>query len=112
MILDGQNLYLELERRSALLDNALQEIGKRGEKYANAERDYRMALAKRILIARDNAVPVTIINDICRGDEKIANLKLERDCAEASYKAAIEACNVQKLQIKLLENQIEREYRG
>ena len=42
----------------------------------------------------------------------IANLKFQRDCAEAKYKAALEAVNVYKLKIKSLEAQIEREWRG
>ena len=53
---------------------------------------------------------MTIISDICRGTPEIAKLKFERDVAEVNYKAAMEAINVYKLQIKIYENQIDREW--
>ena len=108
----GQDLYLELQSRVALLDAALKQLGVRGRTYAAAEQAYRTALAQKILSERDKGTPVTIINDLARGDRQVAKLKFDRDCAEVSYKAGLEACNVQKLQMKILENQIDREYRG
>ena len=105
-------LMNELSNKVALLDAALQQLGNRGRLYADAEQRYRIALAQKILIERDKGTPVTIISDICRGDKEIAKLKFDRDCAEITYKAAMEACNVYKLQIKILENQIEREWKG
>lgn len=110
--MSGQDLFCELKERVAGLDTALNSIEERGRDYAKSEYAYRVALAKQILIERDKRIPVTIIYDICRGDPVIADLKFKRDVAEAVYKAAIEACNVQKLQIKVLENQINREWKG
>ena len=52
------------------------------------------------------------MSDICRGDPQIAKLKFDRDVAEVTYKSAMEACNIYKIQVKVLENQIDREYRG
>jgi len=65
-----------------------------------------------MLQERDSGTPVTIISDICRGSQEIAELKFKRDCAEVVYKSALEAVNGYKLQIKVLENQIDREWRG
>lgn len=110
--MSGQDLYLQLQSRVALLDSAMKQIALRGQKYAEAERCYRVALAQKILTERDKGTPVTIISDLCRGDREVARLKFARDCAESAYKAGLEACNVQKLQLRLLENQIDREYRG
>ena len=42
----------------------------------------------------------------------MAELKFKRDCAKANYESVQEAVNVYKLQIKVLENQIDREWRG
>jgi hypothetical protein len=72
--------------------------------------DYRIALAEKILIERDKGTPVTIISDVCRGDRKIARLKFERDVAEVVYKSALEAINILKLQVKVLDEQIGREW--
>ena len=44
------------------------------------------------------------------GDREIAKKKFERDCKETGYKAALEAINVYKIQIKTLESTIEREW--
>ena len=110
--MSGQDLMQELSGRVKLLDSALQQLGNRGRVFAKAEQDYRVALAQKILEERDKGTPVTIISDICRGDHGIAALKFDRDVSETAYDTAKEACNVYKLQIKVLENQIEREYRG
>lgn len=110
--MSGQDLMLELESRFSTLDQALKHVGKRGRDYANAEMEYRVALAEKMLVERDRGTPVTILSDICRGDREIARKKFDRDVAESSYKAALEACNVYKLRIKVLEAQIEREYHG
>lgn len=108
--MSGQDLLQELSTKVAMLDAALNQLRNRGRAYAQAEHDYRVALAKKILAERENQVPVTIMSDVCRGAPEIARLKLERDIAETVYKSAMEACNVYKLQVKILENQISREY--
>lgn len=106
----GQDLILELQTRLEMLDKALRQIKKRGEAYARAEQEYRVALAQQMLCERDRGTPVTILSDICRGNRDIAKKRFDRDTAESVYKAALEACNVYKIQIRVLENQIEREW--
>lgn len=106
------DLILELKQKCEILDKALGQLGNRGRAYAQAEREYRCALAKQILIERDNGIPVTIISDICRGKDDIAILKYDRDVADAMYKSALEGINVLKIQIRVLGGQIDREYRG
>jgi hypothetical protein len=107
-----QDLLKELNDKSGRLDKALGGLGKYGRAYAEYERDYRMALNKKIIEERTKGTPVTIISDICRGDSVVADLKYKRDCAETLYKSCLEGINVLKLQLKLLEEQISREYRG
>ena len=108
--MSGQDLYLELQEKIKLLDTAVWALKTRGRVYAQAERDYKVALAKKMLIERDKGMPVTIIGDVCRGDPDIADLRFERDVAEADYKTAMEAINSYKLQMRILENQISREW--
>ena len=95
-----------------MLDTALKQLGNRGRAAADAEQKYRIALAQKIMVERDKGTPATIMSDICRGDPQIAKLKFDRDVAEVTYKSAMEACNIYKIQVKVLENQIDREYRG
>ena len=104
------DLISEIGQKSKLLDAAVQELGKRGRSYAQSEQEYRIALAKRILAEWSKGTPVTIISDICRGDREIAKLRFERDCAEVVYKSALEAINAMKLQLRMLDAQVEREW--
>ncbi len=110
--MSGQDMLEELGAKTELLDKALRQVGSRGRMYAKAEHDYRVALNQKIMTERDKGTPVTIISDVCRGSTEVARLKLERDIAEVVYKAALEAINVYKVQIRVMENTIEREYRG
>lgn len=105
-----QDLINELGERSARLDAALRTLSTRGKEYAQAEQKYRTALAQEILIERDKGTPVTIINDVCRGKASIAKLRMERDIAETMYKSASETINVYKIQLRIVENQIDREW--
>jgi len=108
--MSGQDLYLELDNKVKALNSALSEHRKRGEKYAKARREYQVSLAKEILIQRNSGVPVTIISDICKGNERIADLRMDKDIAESLYKSAGEAINSYKLQIRIIEGQIDREW--
>lgn len=105
------DLIQEIGAKSALLDAAVRQLGIRGKAYAQAEMDYKIALAKKILQERENGTPVTIISDICKGDPEIARLRFERDCADVVYKSALEAIASMKLQIRMMNDQIEREWR-
>lgn len=107
----GMNdLVTEISEKVALLDAAIRQLGKRGQAYAEAEKTYKIELAKKILSERDKGVPVTIISDICRGDPTIARLRFERDCAKVVYENAQEAINSYKLQLRLMDAQLAREW--
>lgn len=104
------DLVTDIMDKSRMLDVAISELKRRGQKYAEAERDYRVALAKQMLTERDNGMPVTIISDICKGKTEIAALRFNRDCAEVLYKSAMEAINSMKLQIRLMDSQLDRDW--
>lgn len=104
------DLINEIGQKSRLLDAAIRELGARGRAFAQAEHDYRVELSKKVLLERDKGTPVTIISDVCRGDPNIAKLRFERDVADVVYRSALEAINGYKLQIKILDAQVEREW--
>ena len=108
--MSGLDLYLELKEKTALLDKAISLLPQRGRTFAQAEHDYKVELAKKILTERENGIPVTIISDICRGSSVIAKKRFERDVAEVMYDSAKEAINSYKLQLRLLEGQIQRDW--
>ena len=109
--MSGQDLYLEVEEKLAMLDEALRQSVKRGIEHAQADRDYRVALAEKELIERNNGMPATLVSDVSRGEPKIADLRMNRDIALVLYNSAQEAINVYKLQAKIINDQMNRENR-
>lgn len=72
-------------------------------KKARSERDYRVALAKKMLILRNvNKYPGNLVNDLARGDEKVAELRLQREIAESAYYTAISSMENLRLEIETL----------
>ena len=57
-------------------------------------------------------MPVTIAYDIARGKEEIANAKEQEIITECLYKSCQEAINTYKLQIKIIQAQINNELGG
>jgi hypothetical protein len=94
----------------AKLETALHQLKKRGEAFAQAERDYKIALRVEILKLRDEGQPATLVLNLCYGTPNIANLRMQRDIAEALYKSALEAINIFKLKIRVMTNQYDKEY--
>lgn len=56
--------------------------------YAEAERAYREALAKEITELRADGKPVTIVQDLAKGNPHVARLKHARDVADGVREAA------------------------
>lgn len=54
-------------------------------------------------------MPVSMISTVIYGIKEVANLRFKRDVAEVVYNANQENINSLKLQIRILENQIQRE---
>ena len=104
------DLFLEAQDKTSQLDKALGSLGKCGRENALAEKNYRIALRKAILLERNKGTPVTIILNLVKGEDEVSELRFKRDVAETLYKACLEGINVLKLEVKILEEQISREY--
>ena len=59
---------------------------------------------------RDSGIAVSMIDKVVYGVKEIAELRFKRDVADTVYQANLEAINSIKLQIRILENQISREW--
>ena len=104
-----------LNRLTALQERMTQGIklmGKYGRELADAERNYKVELAKEVLRLRNGGEPVTLIQLRVHGSGEVPRLRFKRDEAQALYDTSKENINVLKLQIRLLESQIDREWRG
>jgi hypothetical protein len=104
------DLWIELEQKRKLLDKAINDLASNGYDLAAKERDYKIAINKKALELRAEDMPVTLINTIIYGYEDIAKLRFERDTAQVKYNSNLEYINTIKLQIRILENQLSREY--
>jgi hypothetical protein len=103
-------LWNYIEEKSKLLDKAIKDLANNGYILAEKERNYKIAVNKKALELREQDIPVTLINQIIYGYEDIAKLRFERDTAQVKYNANLEYINTVKLQIRILENQLSREY--
>lgn len=108
----GQDLILELRNQRKLLIETVTAMKHVGRQRAKAENIYRKELCKKMLEERDKKTPVTIISDICRGDDKIADLKMERDIKETDYEVCDHMINAIKTNIRILESEIAEERRA
>ena len=103
-------LWEHIEEKSNLLDKAINDLAKNGYDLANKEREYKVAVNKKALELRADDMPVTLINQVIYGYEDIAKLRFDRDTAEVKYNANLEYIQTIKLQIRILEGQLSREY--
>lgn len=76
---------------SERIDGATRTIYKMADEKAETEKAYRIALAQEKLILKDQGLPVTLIDDLAKGKEEIAELRLKRDSASDRFKSAIKS---------------------
>lgn len=104
------DLYNELQQKIKELEISIKQLRTSGTKYAQAERDYKVLLRVEVLKLRDEGQAIGVIDKICYGIPEVAEARFKRDVAKAVYTANLEAINSIKLQMRLLESQIQREY--
>lgn len=104
------DLYNELKSKIQELEVSIKQLRKSGTSYAEAERDYKVLLRQEVLKLRDEGQAIGVITLTCYGIPSVAEARFKRDVAETVYKANLEAINSIKLQLRLLESQIQREY--
>lgn len=100
---------LELKKLRELLNKATTEYPKRCIEYAKYYKEYRMLLSKEMLSERDKGTPVTILSDIVRGKPNVAEAKEKEIITEGLYLSSKEAIQSYKLQIKILQERINKE---
>lgn len=104
------DLYSELTIKTAALDKCIKQLRQTGTAYAEAERNYKVLLRQECLKLRDEGMAIGMIDKTCYGIPSVAEARFQRDVAEAVYKANMEAIASIKLQMRLIENQIQREW--
>lgn len=105
------DLFNELQIKQKELETSVKSLRKTGTEFAEAERAYKIALREEALKLRaEKEMPVTLIQQVVYGVPQVANKRFLRDVAETIYNANQEAINSIKLQIRVIESQLQREW--
>lgn len=104
------NLYLELQTKTKELDISIKALRTNGTNYAQAEKEYKVLLRQECLKLRDSGMAIGMIDKTCYGIPEVADARFRRDVAETVYKANLEAIQSIKLEMRLIESQIQREW--
>lgn len=104
------DLNIELEQKRKQLEMSIKSLRQNGTSYAEAEKNYKILLRQECLKLRDEGMAIGMIDKTCYGIPSVAEARYRRDIAEAIYRANQEAINSIKLEIRIIENQISREY--
>ena len=104
------DLYMELQQKTKQLEISIRNLRKSGTDYAESEKNYKILLRTECLKLRDEGMAIGMIDKTCYGIPSVAEARFQRDVAEAVYKANQEAINSIKLQMRLIEGQLQREW--
>ena len=107
---DRVDLINELLDKNRELSTFITLLRKYGQELAEAERNYKVKLSETALKLKADKMPITLIDKVVYGQKEVAELRFKRDSAEVMYQVALEKINVTKLQIKILQNQVDKEW--
>lgn len=100
----------EIQNTYDLLSQSIKALKRTSEAYAKAEKEYKILLRQECLKLRDEGMAIGMITITCYGIPAVAEARFKRDIAEANYKANQEAIQAYKLQLRLMDNQVQREW--
>lgn len=103
-------LWQDIEQKIKELEVSVKSLRKTGTEFATAEKEYKQKLREEALKLKSEGMAVTLIDKVIYGAPDVANLRFKRDVCEAVYNANQESINVLKLNIRIIESQLQREY--
>lgn len=92
------------------LSHEIKELERLSKEYVEAENEYQAAKHIRSLELQEEGMSATLINMIIKGDPTVSPLLQKRNHAEKLREVSNEKINVIKLQIRVYEKQLEREW--
>ena len=97
-----------LEKSKKTLDSLTIELRKRGYAKAIAEREYRMALAKKEieLRGRGNNYPANLVYDMARGDKVVVELRHKKQVLEIEYEVCKDRLRNERAGIEALRSML------
>ena len=103
-------LWQEIEKKRSELDASIKLLRQNGNSLAEAERNYKVIQAQEVLKLREQGMAVGMIDKVIYGIKEVADLRFKRDIAQVMYDTNQEHINVMKLQLRIIENQLKREW--
>lgn len=107
------DLWSEITQKTNLLHDCISALKSKGRDRAECEHNYKIALKREIVALHEEKVAWTTCVQMAHGDTdryNVAALRLKRDLAQADYDVCQEMINGLKLQIRILDSQISREW--
>lgn len=110
--MSGQDLYSLMSFWLQELDEAIEDFKRYGHDMAEKERDYRQKAALLTAKLKADGTPVTVIDSLVKGDKTVSEARCARTISEVDKDTSRERINSAKVHIRILSEQIEREYQG
>ena len=104
------DLYTEERQLRSKLPEYIEEYRRCGIEYAKRDREYYVLKAEKTLELKDGGMPATVIAQVIKGVEPVAAAREKMLVAEVMTRAALEAILSTKLQVKLVDGQLQREW--
>lgn len=105
-----QDLMTELDSMKTELHQSMKMLRQNGETLAKKENEYQLIKAKTWRVLKADGWTSTDLASIIKGQPEVAQALFERDNAKVMYEANQEHINVVKLEMRVIENQIAREW--
>ena len=110
--MSGQTQLELIEKAREMTQFAQKEFRIHGELHAEAERDYRISLAKKILKLKEEGFAATLISNLAVGDAKVAGLRMTRDIEHTLMQSAGSALVNYRIEYKILHEQAKQDMFG
>lgn len=104
------DLMKTLQELNKELSASIKMLRQNGNELARAENEYQIIKAQNVLRMKDAGSSMTEINLSIKGQEEVAKAMLKRDIAKVMYEANQEHINTVKLQMRVIDSQINREW--
>ena len=104
------DMWEQITEKMRLSLEAVKAMERYGKQAAEAEKDYQVIHSQKTLLLKESGLPATLIPLIVKGDPEVAEARQKRDIADVMYKTAQELVNVRKIETKILNEQMSREW--
>lgn len=94
--MNGQDIEIEQRKAYKSMEESNKNAYEQDMTKAAKDKEYEIALAKKIFELRENGMQISIVEKMAKGDPAIAQLKFESAVCEASARASKENINIKK----------------